>query len=519
MEFVKDRLIVLDAAESASHAKLEGLRADYKAAPVEERVDLRRELDEARARYKTVRSQIIALEAVLGAAAGRDRLEKLEREEGELEAKLEAIHQAWKDLPKGRDWEENAIEAEVKELWEEYDECTSRQYKLQDILDKAAGGSEPTAAMAVESIQKLAPEVPASRRSDRLRSLERRLDQILEERAALRMRQGEIARASRAVRRAGVGNIKKDVYCDYLLEEYEAARLRVAVLEDELSARAGGAVDVVSYLERFPKLPALMSFGDFCAVFPYPPEDPLWSFTSAKGLIAALIIGAIARFMGSLESGPMISPAAATVQRLVGTVSKCYLDPSNTSYSHALEETMGPNFVGPKLESVATMMDRVQDALLQYLSETTRRHVKMPCKPGQLETTRIVKLQEQDASSSSVTILILEGRAEKGAGTDPVQAIRSAYARETESLSNSSAQAETLLPAIGVEVNGCDIRFHALCFTDRVCCKPMTPSFHFLDLWTADPQYMERLVRTMHAFGVLFHDLYDYMAPYTEAHT
>ena len=45
---------------------------------------------------------------------------------------------------------------------------------------------------------------------------------------------------------------------------------------------AGGAVDVVSYLERFPKLPALMSFGDFCAVFPYPPEDPLWSFTSAK---------------------------------------------------------------------------------------------------------------------------------------------------------------------------------------------------------------------------------------------
>lgn len=218
--------------------------------------------------------------------------------------------------------------------------------------------------------------------------------------------------------------------------------------------------------------------------------------------------------MGSLESGPMTSPAAATVQRLVGTVSKCYLDPSNTSYSHALEETMGPNFVGPKLESVATMMDRVQDALLQYLSETTRRHVKMSCKPGQLEvghayssfictyvhgrqckgkrlsfllssmhalstpvleelqvklrsaeccpfvlqTTRIVKLQEQDASSSSVTILILEGRAEKGAGTDPVQAIRSAYARETESLSNSSAQAETLLPAIGVEVNGCDIR-------------------------------------------------------------
>lgn len=54
---------------------------------------------------------------------------------------------------------------------------------------------------------------------------------------------------------------------------------------------------------------------------------------------------------------------------------------------------------------------------------------------------------------------------------------------------------------------------------DRVCCKPMTPSFHFLDLWMADPQYMERLVRTMHAFGVLFHDLYDYMAPYTEAHT
>ncbi len=76
---------------------------------------------------------------------GRDRLEKLEREEGELEAKLEAIHQAWKDLPKGRDWEENAIEAEVKELWEEYDECTSRQYKLQDILDKAAGVHSPTA--------------------------------------------------------------------------------------------------------------------------------------------------------------------------------------------------------------------------------------------------------------------------------------------------------------------------------------------------------------------------------------
>lgn len=63
----------------------------------------------------------------------------LEREYDELSSKSTAIHQVWKDLQDGQDWEEDVMEAQVKDLKEEQDELRSRQDRLQDLIDRAAG--------------------------------------------------------------------------------------------------------------------------------------------------------------------------------------------------------------------------------------------------------------------------------------------------------------------------------------------------------------------------------------------
>ena len=86
----------------------------------------------------------------------------------------------------------------------------------------------------------------------------------------------------------------------------------------------------------------------------------------------------------SMESGHMTQPAVAVVKHLVKIVSEIYLDPSDTSYKAAVEESMDLDFVGPRLESVATMMDRIQGALLRFLGEIDG-HAKFSFTQGPLE--------------------------------------------------------------------------------------------------------------------------------------
>ena len=59
-------------------------------------------------------------------------------------------------------------------------------------------------------------------------------------------------------------------------------------------------------------------------------------------------------------------------------------------------------------------------------------------------------------------------------------------------------------------------RIHALFFTDRICCEPLTEWVHFADLHEGQPQYMLYLVRIMHAFGKLCADLSLVMEPYAD---
>ena len=63
----------------------------------------------------------------------------------------------------------------------------------------------------------------------------------------------------------------------------------------------------------------------------------------------------------------------------------------------------------------------------------------------------------------------------------------------------------------------CCCRFHALFYTDRICQKLLTPSYHFLDMWEADYDHMQTLIKTMHAFGELCHEFSGQMAPYVWA--
>ena len=77
----------------------------------------------------------------------------------------------------------------------------------------------------------------------------------------------------------------------------------------------------------------------------------------------------------------MTQPAVNIVKHLVETVTKVYQDHSNTSYEDVVKTLMGPDFVGPKLESVVTMIDRVQGALLHFFTEMGG-HTKLSCMQG-----------------------------------------------------------------------------------------------------------------------------------------
>lgn len=62
-----------------------------------------------------------------------------------------------------------------------------------------------------------------------------------------------------------------------------------------------------------------------------------------------------------------------------------------------------------------------------------------------------------------------------------------------------------------------DRRVHALFYTDKVCCEPLTPWLHFADLRDAQPSYMLGLVRVVDALAVLCNDLCKELRPLVEA--
>ena len=60
-------------------------------------------------------------------------------------------------------------------------------------------------------------------------------------------------------------------------------------------------------------------------------------------------------------------------------------------------------------------------------------------------------------------------------------------------------------------------RIHALFFTDRICCEPLTEWVHFADLREGQPQYMLYLVRIVYALAELCNNLSVALAPYADA--
>ena len=70
MTIITRRLEQLATGKAAHQLEFDALWAAYKAAPAEDRADLFGELNESRKRHKTIRAQVIALEAMLGVAAG-----------------------------------------------------------------------------------------------------------------------------------------------------------------------------------------------------------------------------------------------------------------------------------------------------------------------------------------------------------------------------------------------------------------------------------------------------------------
>ena len=73
-----------------------------------------------------------------------------------------------------------------------------------------------------------------------------------------------------------------------------------------------------------------------------------------------------------------------------------------------------------------------------------------------------------------------------------------------------------MCPLHDTSISAC-CRIHALFYTDRICCEPLTEWVHFADLRHGQPGYMLYLVRIMDAFGKLCSALSSAMVPYTDA--
>ena len=80
---------------------------------------------------------------------------------------------------------------------------------------------------------------------------------------------------------------------------------------------------------------------------------------------------------------------------------------------------------------------------------------------------------------------------------------------------HSSCKA-SVCPLHDTSISAC-CRIHALFYTDRICCEPLTEWVHFTDLRHGQPGYMLYLVRIMDAFGKLCSALSSAMVPYADA--
>ena len=70
------------------------------------------------------------------------------------------------------------------------------------------------------------------------------------------------------------------------------------------------------------------------------------------------------------------------------------------------------------------------------------------------------RLRTPEDELSKILILILEGKSDwgQGGGSNPVMQLCGFYAKHLKELWTSSAVAETILPAVGVEIYGHGIR-------------------------------------------------------------
>ena len=104
------------------------------------------------------------------------------------------------------------------------------------------------------------------------------------------------------------------------------------------------------------------------------------------------------------------------------------------------------------------------------------------------QASKLITLNRQNGSKSKTTILILEGRAERGVGSDPALAILHHYNQYFHSSKGSSGWANTYMPAIGVEIIGTEVRYTAFSKLNSIvkehACMPVPCSFEGLGVLT-----------------------------------
>ena len=96
-----------------------------------------------------------------------------------------------------------------------------------------------------------------------------------------------------------------------------------------------------------------------------------------QGLAADLAHRAYGKFLDQRDSAPTTAPAATAVLNLVGIASDCYQDLNNAECKAAVQEALGPPYLGPNLAETGSMLQKVREELLRYLLETMRNRERL----------------------------------------------------------------------------------------------------------------------------------------------
>jgi len=272
----------------------------------------------------------------------------------------------------------------------------------------------------------------------------------------------------------------------------------------------GAAKD--SYIEVVSRLPCPSSFGRTWPDYQLPttsssPHSPPFNCLRpwrAKGVSAVLMHQVFGKFLDLAKTVELDADTIAVGRALMRQMSSSYAN-------------SGTSARGTELERARRLRVLLLQLMRHVLGDSGASTLE-PSAPSLASTSTNDGCLRQDTRTGellthSLIIEVKEGVGH-GGGSDPMMQMIRYYGFLVKRLSETRVVPETCYPVFGLEVIGNMFRVHALYYTDKICCEPLTAMLHFSDLRYVVPLYTETMMRTLKALMVALGQLREYYEPF-----